>query len=179
MSSVFLNIGGVAFISLDHLLRQLEGSGLTRRGLRSLLAALAVPTVNFGTVTLVNVAMLQVALQSVSRIGRPDFYGPASTPPDGPHTRHLDPAYVKENLRNILAEIVYARKLRGINTKADTTTMIAQAADHLIMMGLRGVSHAGLKGYDLSARRNAVNDDLFGTDQISEEADLEESDDAS
>lgn len=166
MSAAFLNLGGVAFISLDHLLRQLEGSGLTRRGLRALLASLSVPTVNFGKVTLVNVAMLQVALQSVSRLGRPDFYGPAAEPPVGPHTKHLDAEYVRDNLRTILAEIVYARKLRGIDTKPDTTSLIAQAADHLLAIGLRGVSHAGLKGYDLSARRNAVNEDLFGTDGL-------------
>lgn len=170
MSKLFFNVGGVAFVTLDHLVSQLQGSGITARGVRSLLASVGVPTVTFGNTTMVNVSMLQVALQAISRIGQPDFYGPACAKPSTPHATQLDPTYVKDNLKVILSEIVYARKLRGLETKADTAMLIAKAADNLVDIGLRGVSHAALRGFDNSARRSAVNDGLFDTDEIIDDA---------
>ena len=100
---------GLHFYSEGHLVRALAPTGLTRKGVRALLAQLNIPILRIGRVNYINTFWLSVMLFSLSRPGAAPCQLSGSA-----HRRRtrLTPPSDSE-LRTLIAELLYARQIQS------------------------------------------------------------------
>jgi hypothetical protein len=112
-SAIFLGAHSRLY-SESHYYRAFEPHGVSRKAFRRFLKALHVPVIYIGRQRFIDHLSFSLALRAISRIGQPDFLFPgcihlASPPAPSNTTDTLDPAYVKRNLRSLLAELISTR----------------------------------------------------------------------
>lgn len=139
LSTLFLGSHSRLY-SEDHYLRAFAPHGLTRKGFRALLRALSVPVIYLGQSRLVDHLSFTIAMRAICRIGQPDFVAPGSDPldrgkmPTGrPSRTFLDPAYVRDNLTAILAELIATRVDPASTATHSSFTKAATAAVDRLM----------------------------------------------
>lgn len=136
---------GLTLYSEDYYLDALRPLGMTRRGFRSWLRALSVPTIEISNTRYLDPWSFNLALKAVLRIGEPDFYAPGSMglrrgAPAG--VSALNPKTFERNLRYTIAELV-ASKTRPNQPPAPKIRAAARAAARRMAdMGLQSLPSA-------------------------------------
>lgn len=143
---------GNRLYSEDSYLVELAPLGVTRRGFRSLLRALGVPTIELGRTRFVDNLSLAMALRAVLAIGKPDFLTPGCETlrrsRGGPST--LDPEEVVSNYTRFVGELLVSDRL----SRGSTPRQIRRAARR-VALRLRAIGLQSLAGTsrDVAAMR--------------------------
>lgn len=140
--------GGVRLHLVTDLLRMFSPLGYTEDTFIKLLHSIRVPIIFLGSFAYVDFAVLKIAFKSISRIGMPDFVSPAqlsdplpsSASPDAISSLPL--STLKENLRDVVAELIYSRQMTSRDIDPDIIEAAAAAAQRLLLASLH---HAPLK----------------------------------
>ena len=139
-SQVYLSFGGgLKLFSEDYFIKELLPMGMTRRGFRALCRALKVPLVHIGTTAMVDITSFQLAMKAVCRVGQEDFYVPGCDPLKKNLKRgnkELDTAYFNREWKNVLAELLAARRMHGLATPQEVSSLARKAAKRLTEMAL-------------------------------------------
>ena len=144
--------------SEDLILKEFLPLGLSRKGLRALLKSLSVPTIEIGTVRLVDSLSLFLALRAILRIGEPDFAAPTSRSVriggaalKGKATR-LDLDRFQKNFETVVAELIYARKANALVVDRPAIRKAARdACDRIALAALQTAPPLEQAAYDRKA----------------------------
>lgn len=144
---------GNRLYSEDSYLVELAPLGVTRRGFRSLLRALGVPTIELGRTRFVDNLSLALALRAVLALGKPDFLAPGcDTLRRGGKSSSLDPEEVVTNYTRFVGELLVSDRLSRGASPRQIRRAARRVALRLKAMGLQTLAgskrdDAALKAY--------------------------------
>lgn len=132
--------------------------GMSTQGFRKWCRWMGVPMIEKGPRTrMVNVFMFKVAVWAISRIGQPNFVLPGSQVLGKSkkqqamknRTQYLDAAYLRDNLADIVEEMILARKLEGAREMRDIRELAMDAADRMIAANIHLAPKEALERRDM------------------------------
>lgn len=132
----FMSFGGA--LTWYEEARYSDEMGLSTHAFRLLCKSLQLPMIEIGVKRFVCLPMFKIAMWAVSRIGEPDFLVPGcdtlrrAGKTSRCVTSTLDVEELKKNLEVVVKELVYARKLDGIQEDDDATDYAREAAERLV-----------------------------------------------
>lgn len=124
----------------------MEVLGLKRKAFRNFLTALHCPFLEIGTKRYVNVTEFILALNYITRIGRPNFLASTSylrgkkskqKIHDLGHTTELDVVHFHKTIRHTFARMLYSRHMIGFRTTRELKRNIKSASDRMLLSTLR------------------------------------------
>ena len=124
----------------------MEALGLKRKAFRNFLIALHCPFLEIGSKRYVNVTEFILALNYITRIGRPNFLAPTSYTKgkkggkkiyDLGHTTELDVKHFHKTIRHTFARMLYSRHMIGSTTTRELKRKIKSASDRMLLSALR------------------------------------------
>lgn len=128
---------GLTLYLLDYILDEyFGGTGMTLQSLKAFMGVLNVPILYTGDAMYVEAVNFSLALRSALRIGQKAFLAPGCKPlargvAVENSTRDLDPVYVKEVWKKVLAEMLLSKnwkdKAQARRIKADLETLLGHA----------------------------------------------------
>ena len=148
--------GGLRLFSDEYFIKELKPLGMTRKGFRGLCRALKVPLIHIGTSAMVDIVSFQMAMKSICRVGQEDFYVSGSEPirkNKKRGNRELDMNYFNSQWETVLAELLAARKMQGVSTPQEVSSLARKAAKRLTEMSLHITASDFQEEYEKKARQ--------------------------
>lgn len=136
-------VGGMRLWSEDYFIEEFAkgGTPISKRAFRALCRALKVPMLEVGSTRLVDALTWAMALRAALRVGQPDFLAPGcetlKRSNGNGEARELDAGYVTKHLSVIIAEVLAARQISGMEMRKQIAVAAKKAAERMALAGFQ------------------------------------------